>query len=396
VAEESRGDAGLALLQDTERSLLEADLALVRIGMGADEPYLIEHLTTDLLTDILANETPGAEVLSAERVGGSQGMTDRAVLHLEWNEVGQAADRPSSLFAKATPHGGGNEHLMYLSVLHMGELEARFFTELSAELPDIAPHHYYARSSAGGRFLIAMEDLTVRGARMYSPGDDGEIGHARGIVKALARLHARYWETPRFSTDLAWIRPQLHRYGSAWMREAFHQARVGLPKHPNYPNLPDSVQQMTALFDVNDLRVYEYWATLPATVVHGDAHLGNTYGTAGETGGLVDWQSLFRVHGVRDLAYFMAPALPVALRRTHEESLIDLYVSTLADGGVALDRDVARDLYRFFLLEAWDAHVLTIVVGTFGHRTAETERRVVAALTDNEVPELLQSFLATA
>jgi hypothetical protein len=380
-----------AIFDDGQAALIEADVALASAQFDISEPHRLDEVTVEFLTTVMVADDTGAKIVSAVADIEHAGMTDRRRLQLEWNDAGRRAALPTAVFLKATPTLP--EHRTMLSVLHMAAMEARFFNEIRSELPDIAPHAYYAKSYPGGRFLIILEDLTLRGYHPYAAGDDIELHHARAVVTALGQLHATFWESPRFESDLGWLRPQVQRYGFPWLRAYFHQNRMHFKDHAYYSEVPEVIQRMTEVVDDHDMTIYEFWSGLPSTFLHGDSHLGNTYSSDDGTGGLLDWQVTFRGHGTRDLAYFISSALPVELRKEHEQDLFDLYLRVLSEGGVDLNRDEAWRLYRLFIVDIWDAHLATVIAGTFGHKTDEVHTRLLSTLADNEVPALVDEFV---
>ena len=149
---------------------------------------------------------------------------------------------------------------------------------------------------------------------------------------------------------------------------------------------------MIRLWDTNDRQVYAYRDALPATVLHGDSHLGNTFAYPDGRAGLFDWQVMYRGHGLRDLAYFFLGAVDNDIRKRHELEVVEHYLDQLALNGVVVDRDKAWLDYGLFALDRLDAHIKTHTRGGYGHAVSGLERRrlaAIGALHDNHVPELL-------
>ena len=101
----------------------------------------------------------------------------------------------------------------------------------------------------------------------------------------------------------------------------------------------------------------EMWHAGPATLVHGDTHIGNVYLDDGRVG-FIDW-GLSRVSThLRDVSYFLTMSVDIEERRRHQRDLLQGYLDALrAAGGV----DIAFD-------DAWTAHRLQAsytVVATF-------------------------------
>ena len=66
------------------------------------------------------------------------------------------------------------------------------------------------------------------------------------------------------------------------------------------------------------------------TLLHGDAHIGNTYVLPGSRLGFLDWQVVRRGDHILDLGYFLQGALTVDDRRSHEVDLVEEYHQHLA------------------------------------------------------------------
>ena len=68
----------------------------------------------------------------------------------------------------------------------------------------------------------------------------------------------------------------------------------------------------------------------PPTLLHGDAHVGNTYLPARRrTVGFLDWQVARRGNFSLDLGYFLQGALTTEDRRLHERALLEEYRDAL-------------------------------------------------------------------
>ena len=86
------------------------------------------------------------------------------------------------------------------------------------------------------------------------------------------------------------------------------------------------------------------------TVIHGDAHVGNSYRSANGRPGLLDWQCVWIGGCMFDTAYYLASALTVEDRRTHEARLLDEYRQILAaNGGPIFSATEILESYRNYL-----------------------------------------------
>ena len=84
-------------------------------------------------------------------------------------------------------------------------------------------------------------------------------------------------------------------------------------------------------------------------IVHGDYRLDNLFFRRHEDGPeviAIDWQICVRTVGAYDLGYFLSQSLTIEDRRTHEERLLDVYRSTLAEADIDSPADELLEDYR--------------------------------------------------
>src|SRR5690606_16361907 len=188
-----------ALHQQALAALEAADMALAHASqLDIDGPWDPSHITAELLERELGGAVPDAKLEKLDVVDAHDGMTSRKRWRLAWNPAGQQAGLPDELFVKATPEGPYLRET--LALLHMAENEVRVYNQIQPELPELAPKAWLARSYPGGRFMLLMEVLEARNLRPYWQADDCSLDHAKAVIKALASLHAQYWQSPRFDT----------------------------------------------------------------------------------------------------------------------------------------------------------------------------------------------------
>lgn len=218
------------------------------------------------------------------------------------------------------------------------ENEVRFYTRLRPELEIEAPVCFgglYASGQSG--FAIALEDLRAKDVHFANVKSDVTLAQIEALLSALATLHARYWASPRFETDLAWVQP--HTAGAIYTMF----------------NHPDSIPAMIAqLVETHQFKrelveaagqtpeglyrefrtLQKHQATLPRTLCHGDTHIGNTYLLPDGGAGLVDWQLMARGYCMHDVTYLLMTGLSVATRRQHQREMLDFYRARLVERGV--------------------------------------------------------------
>jgi hypothetical protein len=304
---------------------------------------------------------PGVRVRAVERLGGDSGTSTRERIRLDYEEVGEGSAPPERIFVKATPGALGVR--LFSGLMGLGACEVGFYRDLRPAAPVNTPRAYCARSAdRSGRFVLLLEDLTASGCRFETIASPISPERARAVVTALGRLHAAFWETPRFAGDLGWLKSRENNPNQRVERliSAHANARA-LAKFGDL--VPPCVRRDSHLVHESRDLLEEYWARGPRTVIHGDSHAGNLY-FRGEEPGFLDWQVVQKGQGIRDVGYFMVNSLSTSVRRSCERELIELYRTTLAANGVeAPDSDELWERYRTHAIYAWIASAVTVAAG---------------------------------
>ena len=352
-------------------------------------PSKSSDVTAHWLTEHLG-KSAGAVALSATALDGTTGTTDRRRLVVEWDESGSAAGLPTNLFIKSSPLNGKNRTMV--AALDMAVNEVKFYQQAAAELEGTVPKAWYSYAGIGARFLIVLDDIAVQGARPYALADRCEIDHARGLVDAFARLHAQFWESPRFTRDLSWAKTWSRRPGNQVLKFFYSRGRRGALRLDR-PEVTPAVRSVSAALDRHIDAYYREFEAGPLTLLHGDSHLGNTYSMSDGRSGLLDWQVVWQGPGLREVTYWMTSGLDPDVRRKHERELLERYLEELRAGGVAdvPTLDVAFERYRLYSAEAWDATAMTIAwPGLQAQENSEAAwRRTCVAVEDLETASLL-------
>ncbi|GAB3035233.1 ecdysteroid 22-kinase family protein [Mycobacterium bourgelatii] len=344
----------------TTRAIVETALA-ISPWLPAPKPHSADGVDARWLSQQFAGRAPGAVAEALVPLDGTTGTTDRRRLGIEWNDAGIAAGLPSSLFVKSTPLSAKNRTMV--AALDMAINEVRFYQQLRPELgDDVAPAVYASHAGHGARHLLVLEDLVASGARFLAKPDEVDLAYAQGMMRALGKLHAAFWESPRLAADLSWIAPESRRPGFKLLLWQFRSMRKKLLSSDEH-DLNPAVRRMATFVNEHDRALHARWERGPQTVLHGDAHAGNSYSLPDGRGGLLDWQVIHRGPGIREVSYFCTHSIPTELRRAHEESLLRLYLETLAEHGVEdpPDFDTAWQAYRFFAFDAWDSVGMCVV-----------------------------------
>jgi hypothetical protein len=257
-----------------------------------DIPCNYESLTPQWLTAVLCRNTAGAAVTSVRLGRGSIGTSARRRLLIEYNDAGERAGLPTSVFAKGTPN------LITRIAGTVSEAmtgEAHFYRLIRPELSIEAPIGYHsAFDLKRGRSIHLIEDpVETKGATFCTPQTRLWRTQAEDIVQLLATLHGTYYESPRVAGDLAPIVRWPIQYGRMVRTvdlKKYHHRGFERTAHA----IPESVRRRSAHVWPAIVASTALHDRLPQTIVHCDVHLGNWYTTVGGRMGLLDWQCLAR------------------------------------------------------------------------------------------------------
>ncbi len=279
------------------------------VGMGIPAEW--DELTAEWMTQALARSFPGAVVDRVELILRDDGTNRRARVGLDYRTgVG-----PATVFLKAADlehtalnaRTGGvfNEPRLFQTDVPLGvDHPAVYFSLIDEPRLD---------------FIMVMEDVTARGGDPRDATRPLTVDQAANGLRGLAALHSLHWnERGRRQTSLSWVEPFV-----AWrgMRRGID---MGMERAGEL--IPVEVRGLSG--EQIEQRWMEYIPTLtlgPQTLLHGDAHIGNTYVLPDDDVGFLDWQVLRRGHGSLDVGYFLQGAITVEDRRANERELLAEY-----------------------------------------------------------------------
>jgi aminoglycoside/choline kinase family phosphotransferase len=354
-------------------------------------PSNLEDLTPEVLGAALADRAPGVavehvDIVATKHAGdGVASTADRVVVDLTY-AAGTGADLPRRMILKtmlASPHAPA---AMY-------ENEVRFYREIRDELDIETPRVFASHfDPSTGRFGLLLEDLSARGARFPSAIESVSLAAVRSIVENLAGLHARFWDSPRFESELSWV-PTPTRGG---MFEVFETIGLELiedqvARNPFKAELIAPLGRSVAQMWGPLWQVQENHAAAPTTLLHGDPHLGNTYLLPGERGGLLDWQLMMRGSWAHDVTYILVTALDPEVRRLHQRDLLTEYLDLLGAAGVEDVPTIETAFGQYRAAALWGLVIGWLICppDNYGPEiTAANIARLVAAVED------LESFTA--
>jgi len=301
-------------------------------------------------------------------------------------------ERPGTAFVKLAPTRPAERFFnRFMALAHN---EAELYRRLHPALSDVMPDLYGAASDGRGHAVVILEDLSIRDA-VFPPLSTGATAtQALAVAAALATVHQKFWQSPRFSGDLAYLGPTRSR-NSRLGPHSWHLLRT-IPKDFN-DVVPQEVRDEAKMLIKQRWAIAAVMRTYPHTLIHGDTHLGNIC-FVGDRPILFDWQVTSCGPAVKDLAYFAATSIDSDTRRAIDTDLVRTYVDTLnADGTERLSFDDAWDSYRLFAFTAFIAAGVTAAFGRRLQGEATTRAgldRAVQALHDFDSLGRLRARLA--
>jgi aminoglycoside phosphotransferase (APT) family kinase protein len=334
------------------------------------------------MTAALAQTHPGVEVAGVEVLLRDDGTNRRARLGLTYAR----GTGPKTVFLKASDP----EHAK-LNARSGGVFDEPMLFESGVRLPIEHPAVYVALIDEPNLdFLLVMEDVTGRDGIPRDATRPLTVDEAADGVAGLARLHSAFWADRLEATGaLAWVRPY-----SVW----FSMARgvdAGIARAGD--RLAAEITRLGG--EAIDRSWQRYIATLahgPSTLLHGDAHIGNTYTLPGNRVGYLDWQVVRRGDYGLDLGYFLQGALTIEDRRASEADLVDHYLKSLT-----LPKDEQPSLDAAWLrYRASVAHGLTIWLATSASNWQLPEvsltlaERYATAFIDLDAPQAIDQLSA--
>lgn len=283
----------------------------------------------------------GARATAVEVVSRGRSLATKLRVRVRWADPHCAL--PETLFLK------GFFSAEEAGFAWVGEPEALFYRELAPRVRARIPRCFYVGLDPATRHgMLIQEDLEAQGCRFFTPLDETS---ADGVAKALeqfARVHADTWNDPDLRRH-AFLDPIAERFFSYTPVERLQELMNGV----RGKSLPDGLRSAPRIYAAVRALFARLGNGRPQCLIHGDAHLGNTYATAADERGLLDWQITQRAHWAWDVAYHVATSLSVETRRREERALLRHYLECLGRfGAPAPGWD-----------EAWEQYCESVIYG---------------------------------
>jgi hypothetical protein len=319
-------------------------------------------VTAEWMTAAMERAHPHVKVEQVALLLADDGTNRRARFGLQY----AAGTGPETVFVKAEAPAHREVHARNGNLFNESDLYSSGVT-----LPVDHPRPYHVIIDRPGLdYVIVMEDLARRSADPRDatrPMTPEQVGNG---VRGLARLHARFWNfSAATRPELAWVQ--------TWEPTEGFQSGLRRRVPTGLERAGDTLPAALAHYDGDG--VVDLWVRFvssltngPVTLLHGDAHIGNTYVLPDDDVGFLDWEVVRRGNWSHDVGYFVMGALTTEDRRASQEALVDRY---LADLDVPGDQRPTRE-------EAWlryrasAAYGLAIWLSTLG--TDGWQRREVS------------------
>jgi len=221
--------------------------------------------------------------------------------------------------------------------------EVRFYRELAAKIGTRTPRCYGSELSANGdQFVLLLEDLAP--ARAGNQLDGCTVEEARHGIVQLAALHGATF-CASWLDSIEWLKPAEGFVDQ--MVAMYPQAHAIFLDRYAGQLAPAWVEVMEAL----NTHIEAFSSRMPEqrSVCHMDFRLDNLLfdiRDGSEPVAVVDWQTVGADCPLKDLGYFLGCGVGSALRRRHEDELLDLYCEEMGRAGVRLSRSEIWSRYR--------------------------------------------------
>ncbi|RKL32850.1 hypothetical protein BFJ72_g10350 [Fusarium proliferatum] len=297
-------------------------------------PLMVNELTKHWFTKILDKRVQDVEVI--ETVHGTASK-----ISIKLTFENGTDNSASNICVKGGFNPDIRESLPFLYAIY--RLEAEFYYYLAPRLKIPLPPVLYAGTDAvNGQGIVVMANLKAQGYTFGNPLETWPVERARMSVEQLATLHASTWgdtgeQIPSVSETVS-IRDAIVGLlaPEEWDKRFAPDAR------PPVPKFMEDRERMTTTFKA----LWESDSKMKC-LVHGDAHIGNTFISPAGEPGFLDWQVVHSASALHDVAYFVGGSLSIQDRRAYEKDLLQSYLGTLEHaGGPQLEIEDVWEEYR--------------------------------------------------
>ncbi|MCM3884873.1 ecdysteroid 22-kinase family protein [Frankia sp. R82] len=357
--------------------------------MHANQTEHSVHPDTD--AELLVVDTPDEVtpqwLTRALRAGG----TDVEIVALRFEAVGTGQTGASYRFY-LEPAPGQTNRAPATVVIKMGagdraarsriarayRQETGFYQTFAASARIQVPRCWSAEISADGlSYALVLED--AHPARSGRQVDGCTFDQAVLAVRNLAGLHAPFWNDPTLPDRAPWLW-QADEQAMQFLHNLFVGAADGFVHR--YAAELSAADTATLLRCAEEFPRWGQAIQHRTSLIHGDYRLDNLLFDDHGHVVTVDWQTIEEGFPGRDLAYFLATALPPAQRRQHEAALVAAYHQRLVELGV--DGYSADECFEDYRLGTLHGPMTTMIGCMYAAGTrSESSDRMFLSMASN-------------
>ena len=241
-------------------------------------PRQLSEVTPAWLSWAIGKRCPGVDVVSFSVEKIIPGTTTKALLHLTYDGDTEKYGLPSQLCIK----GEFDEELrgQLKGVNRTGtQTEAEFYNEMGPALNLPLPKHWFGGAEPGMGILI-LDNLELSGCTFGSPKEPWTVDLVSKSLDILSILHAKSWGKKFDSFDWVTVGAPTTEQYTRFLLSAEHW-ESHFTKQEAF-KMPEGLQDRAGLMRAFE-SMWEYDKKNSNCLVHGDAHVGNTYIDTTET-----------------------------------------------------------------------------------------------------------------
>ncbi|KAI0161419.1 kinase-like domain-containing protein [Xylariaceae sp. FL1272] len=339
-------------------------------------PSVPEDITAEWLSSVLE-----LKVTSVEKTKELPGTATKIYV------TAQTDDGAKKLCIKGGFNPAFIKQMPWIVMIYQREVE--FFNRIAPSLNHMALPKSWWADHTPTQGIVVMDDLSAHDCEFGNPVGTWSVDRVKAGIEQLAALHAKTWGVR--PADYPWLTSDYDQAILTLMQT--FEAVVNGPDRPTVPAYIRDQERVTAVLKKH------YRSRNPKfqCLLHGDAHLGNTYLDKGAPR-FLDWQMIHIGSAFHDVSYYIGGALTIEDRRAHEWEIVDHYLETLAKLGVpgvlkSTDEDVRNEYKKSFLAGiGWIMCPYEMQPKPCVHAMAV---RYAAAFDDHKILELVESLPET-
>lgn len=194
-----------------------------------------------------------------------------------------------------------------------------------------------------------MADLKARGYTFGNPLEAWLVYRVQAGVEQLANLHASTWSSTVGDFPWAGETDSIRDAILDLMAPEQWDAQFAGDAKPPVPDYMMNRERMIAAGKT-------HWRLRDSKLnylLHGDAHIANTFISPTGEPGFLDWQAIHVRSAMHDVSYFITSSLTVEDHRKHEKELLQNYLSVLHRAGAP----------KFQMEEVWGEYRRHVLYG---------------------------------